>query len=194
MRELADDTERDYRLLIAGAGPQADWLKEQAEALVPGKMIQLGHLDKDTLSDYYANADVFIHPNPREPFGIAPLEAMASGVPTVAPNSGGILSYATNENAWLVEPTGGAFAAAIREAMDDAELRDTKVTRALGTARENTREASTDRLFATYDELWEDFNARRELFTDIEKSKEFDFVKKALSSTPNRDDTLQESN
>ena len=186
MRELADDKDRDYRLLIAGAGPQAERLNEQAEEMFPGKMIQLGHLDKDTLSDYYANADVFIHPNPKEPFGIAPLEAMASGVPTVAPNSGGILSYATNENAWLVEPTGEAFAAAIREVMDDDKLRESKVAHALETARANTREASTDRLFATYDEMWEDFNARKELFTDIGKSKEFDFVKGALNAEADR--------
>ena len=143
-------------------------------------MIQLGHLDKETLSDYYANADIFIHPNPKEPFGIAPLEAMASGVPTVAPNSGGILSYATNDNAWLVEPCGEAFAAAIREVMDNDALRESKVAKALETARANTREASTDRLFATYDQIWEDFRSRKELFTDLEKSKEFDFVKESL--------------
>jgi glycosyltransferase involved in cell wall biosynthesis len=186
MRELAGDQDRDYRLLIAGAGPQAERLEEQANEMFPGKMIQLGHLDKDTLSNYYANADVFIHPNPKEPFGIAPLEAMASGAPAVAPNSGGILSYATNENAWLVEPAGEAFAAAIREVMDDDELRASKVSRALDTARANTREASTDRLFATYDEMWEDFNARKELFVDIEKSKEFDFVREAISDVENR--------
>lgn len=193
MSELADDKKRDFRLLIAGAGPQAEPLNEKAEAMFPGKMIQLGHLDKDTLSDYYANADVFIHPNPKEPFGIAPLEAMASGVPTVAPNSGGILSYATNDNAWLVEPTGEAFAVAIREVMDDPELRNSKIESALETVRANTREASTDRLFATYDQMWDDFNARRELFTDIEMSKEFDFVNKALSLNLEIDDTVSQS-
>lgn len=181
MSELAKDPDRDYRLLIAGAGPKAEWLEEQTSKMFPGKMIQLGHLDKETLSDYYANADVFVHPNPKEPFGIAPLEAMASGVPTVAPNSGGILSYATNENAWLVEPTGEAFAAAICEVLENPELRASKVASAVETAQHNTREASTDRLFATYDKLWEDFNARKELFIDIEKSKEFDFVSNSLN-------------
>lgn len=186
--ELATDSSRDYRLLIAGAGPLAEKLKEESAKMFPGKMILVGHLDRDTLSDYYANADVFVHPNPKEPFGIAPLEAMASGVPTVAPNSGGILSYATDENAWLVEPTGEAFAEAIREVMDNEELRESKVAKALETARANSREASTDRLFATYDRMWEDFNARKEMFTDIEKSKEFDFVNNALSSVDSDDD------
>ena len=104
MRILSKDSQHDYRLLVAGAGPQSEWLREQGDKQAPGKIRLLGHLDKETLANYYANADVFVHPNPKEPFGIAPLEAMASGVATVAPNAGGILSYATSTNAWLVEP------------------------------------------------------------------------------------------
>jgi phosphatidylinositol alpha 1,6-mannosyltransferase len=182
MKLLTKDASNDYRLLVAGAGPLDDWLTEQTEEYFPGKIIQLGHLDKPTLSKYYANADVFVHPNPKEPFGIAPLEAMASGAPTVAPNLGGILSYATNENAWLVEPTGENFAAAVRNVIEDPTAREKKIENALETALNNTRVASTDRLFATYDRLWEDFQQREELFTDIEESKKFDFVREAISS------------
>ena len=75
MELLAKETDKDYRLLIAGAGPQAKWLQEQTDARIPEKIIQLGHLDKETLANYYATADIFVHPNPKEPFGIAPLEA-----------------------------------------------------------------------------------------------------------------------
>lgn len=176
MKILAKDPDTDYRLLVAGAGPQSEWLQQRTDKHIPGKIIQLGHLDKNRLADYYANADIFVHPNPREPFGIAPLEAMASGVPTVAPNGGGILSYATDENTWLVEPTGEAFAAAIREIVGNEELRESKVAKALETARANTREASTERLIATYDKIYEDFQKRKELFTDVEAAKDFDYV------------------
>ncbi|HEY8559798.1 MAG TPA: glycosyltransferase, partial [Pyrinomonadaceae bacterium] len=79
MKFLAQDSKHDYRLLVAGAGPQEEFLKEETAKNFPGKIVQLGHLDKETLADYYANCDVFVHPNPKEPFGIAPLEAMASG-------------------------------------------------------------------------------------------------------------------
>ena len=180
MKILAQDPKTDYRLLVAGAGPQSEWLQKQTDKYIPGKIVQLGHLDKDRLADYYANADIFVHPNPREPFGIAPLEAMASGVPTVAPNGGGILSYATDENTWLVEPTGEAFASAIREIVGNEELRKSKVARALETARTNTREASTERLIATYDKIYEDFQRRKEMFTDVEAVKEYDFVDELL--------------
>ncbi len=164
LRSLKKTSDNDFRLLIAGAGPQKEWLATECERVAPGIAVQLGHLDKEVLADYYANADIFIHPNPREPFGIAPLEAMASGVPTVAPNSGGILSYATNENAWLVEPDGDAFAAAIEEIITDEDLRERKIESALQAVAANTREASTDRLFAAYDALYDKYMKDPEAF------------------------------
>lgn len=173
--ELLKNDERDYRLVVAGAGPQAEWLQKQTDKLFPGKIVQLGHLDKETLANYYANADIFLHPNPREPFGIAPLEAMGSGVPVVAPNAGGLLSYATQENAWLVDTTPEAFAAAIREVVDNPELRFRKIAAALETAHENTREKATDNLFATYDRAYEDFQNRKDLFVYTEET-DFDFA------------------
>jgi len=174
MRILATEPE-DFRLLVAGDGPQRDWLKNQCEKAAPGKLVLLGHLDKEKLANFYANADIFIHPNPREPFGIAPLEAMASGVPTVAPNAGGILSYATNENAWLVEPDAEEFARAIREIVNDPVLRNSKVEKAVTTARINSREASTDRLLSTYDTMFEDFVTRNGSYVGVEKPKGFNY-------------------
>lgn len=176
MKILSADTEHDFRLLVAGAGPLAETLETEGQKLGEKKIVQFGHLDKETLANYYANVDVFVHPNPREPFGIAPLEAMASGVATVAPNAGGILSYATDENIWLTEPTGQAFADAVRDAASNDSARERKIAAALETARSNTREASTDNLFATYDKLYDYFQRNRELFTDREAASAFSFT------------------
>lgn len=175
MKLLTEGGNRDYRLLVAGAGPLKDWLEKQAEKDFPGKAKMLGHLDKETLANYYANADIFVHPNPKEPFGIAPLEAMASGVPVVVPNAGGLLFYATDDNTWLREPDARQFADAVEEIMSEPGLRARKVEAALRTAEENTRERSTDNLIATYDRLIADFRERNQLFTDAEASKKFDF-------------------
>ena len=175
MELLAKDVDRDYRLLVAGAGPKADWLQNYSDKYLPNKIIQLGHLDKETLANYYATADVFVHPNPKEPFGIAPLEAMASGTPTVVPNSGGLLFYATNENTWLVEPTAEKFANAVKEIIEYPELRAKKVEKAFDAVENNTRIKSTDFLIETYDKLYEDFQSRNELFTNQEMIKVFDF-------------------
>ncbi|HXG84107.1 MAG TPA: glycosyltransferase [Pyrinomonadaceae bacterium] len=180
MEILSKDARKDFRLLVAGAGPQSDWLREETGKRFPDKIVQLGHLDKKTLADYYANADIFVHPNPREPFGIAPLEAMASGSPTLAPNAGGILSYATNENAWLVAPDAESFAEAVREIVENPQLREEKTIKAVQTARENTWEKSTNRLLDTYDKAYEDFRRRHELYVLPEKPKDFDFAKELL--------------
>lgn len=70
MRELARDRSTDYRLVVAGEGPAAGSLSGCAD-----RTWLCGNLEKDALADYLATCDVFVHPNPREPFGIGPLEA-----------------------------------------------------------------------------------------------------------------------
>lgn len=161
MNILASDKKNNYRLLVAGAGPKSEWLNEQTKRRFPNKIILVGHLDKETLADYYANADVFIHPNPREPFGNVGLEAMASGAAFLAPNSGGILSYATNENAWLVEPNAESFANAVREIGNNEQLRLKKIAKAIETAQNNSQEKAINHLFSTYDRMYENFQNDR---------------------------------
>ena len=91
----------DYRLVIVGDGPSRAALERDAARMTPGRTLMLGATEGEMLRRYYASADVFLHPNAREPFGIAPLEAMASGVSVVVPNAGGVLSYANRDNAAL---------------------------------------------------------------------------------------------
>ncbi len=172
MKILAHTADENYCLIIAGDGPTTEQLKTDLQKDAPDKFKFLGNLtDKEKLANLYANADVFIHSNPREPFGIAPLEAMASGIPVVAPNSGGILSYATSENAWLVEPLAENFVGAIREIFSAPEKSQTKISCALQTTKQYTWEISTDRLFSFYDEMFEDFRHRNELYVYKAKSK-----------------------
>ncbi|MBC7898725.1 MAG: glycosyltransferase [Saprospiraceae bacterium] len=157
-----DPGKREYRLLVAGGGPRSEWLEKELEKTAPGKFKLLGHVgDPEKLANLYANADIFLHPNPREPFGIGPLEAMASGTPVIAPNSGGVLSYANEENAWLREAEPDDYFAAIMDVINNPEKRDEKVKRALETAGLFSWKNATDRLFQLYDELYEKFSHER---------------------------------
>ena len=172
-----DTQHREYRLLIVGSGPQADWLKAELEKAAPGKFKFFGHVsDKEKMADIYANSDIFLHPNPREPFGIGPLEAMASGLPVVAPDSGGVLSYATQDNAWLVEADTEGYFAAVRDVFNDDEKRAAKIRNAIETARIHTWENSTDRLFALYDALHKDFLHRRNRHVYEPETAKIDFA------------------
>ena len=160
MNRLAVDRLPDYRLIVAGSGPLIDRIKDRAEWQAPGRIRMLGQVsDRNRLADLYANSDAFVHPNPREPFGLAPLEAMASGCPTIVPNAGGVLSYANAGNAWIAAPNGSEFADAVRSVFCESQTRREKIRRARATAEQNSTLIANGRLFETYDELHRRFQA-----------------------------------
>lgn len=154
MEHLAGDTSADYRLLIAGAGPLSAELERAAFQRFPRHVYLLGHVGgKEQLLELYADCDAFVHPNPREPFGIAPLEALAAGLPLVAPNAGGVLSYADESNAWLAEPQGAAFAQAVRAIFSDPNLCKAKLSRARWRAAHFNWSTVTAAFFGLCEEL-----------------------------------------
>ncbi len=177
MEILSQVPAADYRLLVAGGGPSAEKLAADAETKVPGRVIMTGHIaDKDRLADLFANCDAFIHPNPREPFGITPLEAMASGLPVVAPNAGGLLSYANESNSWLSEPDAGTFARSIESIFEDEKKRTEKIAAGIETARRYDWDRSTDALFDLYDQMYAMFKEKKELFEYTDPAADADFA------------------
>lgn len=151
---LASDTDRDYRLLVVGDGIERACWEQKCFRDAPERASFLGHVkDRNVLADLYANADVFVHPNPREPFGIAPLEAMASGLPLVAPNTGGVSSYANLDNAWTVDSNVMTFAQAVREAATNRQLAAEKTGKAMATAQRYRWETVASSFFDLYETL-----------------------------------------
>lgn len=85
---------------------EVTWVSQvpvQVEAPFPVKV--LVNPPQDRLPEIYREADVFVSASFYEAFGLPPLEAMASGVPVVATDSGGIRTYARpGENCLLADP------------------------------------------------------------------------------------------
>lgn len=136
LTHLARNSAQKFGLLVVGDGIERQRWENHCALNAPGRALFLGHVsDRNALADLYANSDVFVHPNPCEPFGIAPLEAMASGLPLVAPNVGGVTSYANPENAWTVAPDPESFAAAIEQVITDEMIKAQKTRNARLTAQ-----------------------------------------------------------
>ncbi|MEH0401713.1 glycosyltransferase family 4 protein [[Kitasatospora] papulosa] len=140
----------EVRVVVVGDGPSEAPLR----AALPGAVF-LGRRTGDELARFFASLDVFVHTGPYETFCQTVQEAMASGVPVVAPAAGGPLDLVAHGRTGLLVPPHDA--GAVRDAVA-ALVADTPRSRAFGrTARAavegRTWEAVGDQLLGHYDEV-----------------------------------------
>lgn len=78
------DSRDDVQIVIIGEGPA----KNRLRSVLPNAIF-VGYKSGEDLAKYYASLDLFIHTGKHETFCQSIQEALASGVPVIAPNSGG---------------------------------------------------------------------------------------------------------
>ncbi len=103
----------NVRFVMAGSGEMLDRMVDWAASLgIADKFHFTGFLKGDDVFRMFSISDVYVMPSVSEPFGISPLEAMQSNVPTIISNQSGvaeILKYAIKTDFWDVDAMADAI-------------------------------------------------------------------------------------
>ena len=97
----------NVRFVMAGSGDMMDRsIRQVARLGISDRFHFTGFLRGNEVQKMFALSDVYVMPSVSEPFGISPLEAMRSGVPSVISRQSGaaeVLKYAFKVDFWDVD-------------------------------------------------------------------------------------------
>jgi glycosyltransferase involved in cell wall biosynthesis len=146
MATLGEAFRKAYEMLgdravfcLAGDGPEAPQVRDSLPFAT-----HFGFVARERLADLYADADLFVLTSPTETCGLVVLEAMASGLPVIAADAGGVRDNVRDGVTGRLLPSGDApaFARAIVDLAGDPEARACmgQAARAFAVARDWERE------------------------------------------------------
>ena len=103
----------NVRFVMAGNGDLMNRsIRRVAKLGIADKFHFTGFLRGDDVKKMFAYSDVYIMPSVSEPFGISPLEAMKSNVPSIISKQSGVaevLSYAIKTDFWDIDAMADAI-------------------------------------------------------------------------------------
>jgi glycosyltransferase involved in cell wall biosynthesis len=110
-------------LIVAGDGPMQDEIAEQLGKITAVHL--LGRIPPAEVPALLANSDIHITASEKETKGLTILEAFASGIPVLAPRSGGLIdTVREGESGFLFNPKDqGDFAEKLKILIHDPALR-----------------------------------------------------------------------
>ena len=148
-------------LIIIGEGPDQKNCTSRVEELQMNSHVTFtGKLSREEVLTALKQADIFAFPSVTETQGLVVLEALASGIPTVAINKMGSIDYLEDSKGGiLTEHSVDAFAQGMHELLNHPNLAQVKAD-ALAKASLYTMEAVTDKLLYTYEKVYSENKAR----------------------------------
>jgi 1,2-diacylglycerol 3-alpha-glucosyltransferase len=96
----------EMQLVLAGSGPSEAALRAEASALKIDHLVEFkGYTPQKSLGELYQNADFFILPSTREPWGLVALEAMLARLPVLISTQCGCAEDVVNgDTGWTFSP------------------------------------------------------------------------------------------
>jgi len=137
-------------LVLIGDGPRRAALLRRGEG---HRVIWVPYVrDRESLADLLAAVDLYVAPSSVETFGLAALEALASGTPVLAADRGGVSELVTRSAAGSLFPAGDSEALADQAiALLESSLLPALGVRARAYAeREHGWDVVFDRIFGVY--------------------------------------------
>jgi len=144
----------DAHLTIAGSGPERATLEAIAKELgVADAVVFAGQIDNEHMPVLYREADIALNPSLADNMPISILEALASGVPVISTNVGGVPFLVEDGKTALLVPPGDPerMAAAVLRVLRDELLRERLVQTGLDHARRFAWECVRGELFLAYE-------------------------------------------
>lgn len=146
-------------LMIAGSGPDAfiSGLKKRMEELgLASAVLWAGHLESEAKAAALAGADAYCLPSHSENFGIALLEALASGLPSVTTSGVALACESACENALIRVPPGDVLALSqeLQRVLQDESLRKVLSKHARKVAAFYSQSRMADQLIVLYRHLY----------------------------------------
>jgi glycosyltransferase involved in cell wall biosynthesis len=153
LRALQDLPEHYHLVLAGGDGYGA----EAAHAFISreklGSRVRvLGYVSSEVIAMLYQAADVFLFPSFEEGFGLPVLEAMSYGLPVVAAGTSSLPEVGGDAALYADPNNPREIAAAVREAVEDAGLRDRLIARGLERAGQFSWRRAAEAVLHVYEE------------------------------------------
>ncbi len=123
--------DRPWRLLVIGDGTAREQAT-RALAAIDDRVHWIGRQDAEKLPGIYAACDLYVWPAVNEAFGMAFVEAQASGLAVIAGNSGGVQGVVNAPDCGLLVEPGNpeALAVAVAKLLDEPEYRQALASKA----------------------------------------------------------------
>jgi len=139
----------DVQLVIVGDGPA----RQKLERALP-RALFVGYQLGEDLAAHYASFDIFVHTGKHETFCQSIQESLASGVPVIAPNSGGPLDLVQHgRTGFLLDTSNASDLIAAFELLSDARTRSLMGTTARESVIHRTWERVNNELIDHYRDL-----------------------------------------
>ena len=113
------DSGVDAQLVVVGEGPMRGRLERQAAKLPVAFTGYIGC--RNTVASILASADVALAPGPHETFGLAALEALASGTPAVVSNTSALAELLTTDSGAAADNDPESIARAVTKVISRPE-------------------------------------------------------------------------